>query len=87
MRKFICCDCGRIFDEDEVATWKESRGEYWGEPCYETMSGCPSCQCDYVETYECACCGEWIEGSYIKLESGERICENCYTEYNLGDEG
>ena len=83
---FVCLECGHIFDEDEVYTWKESRGEYWGTPCYEEMAGCPRCKGDYVETYKCDVCGEWINGSYIKLESGERICENCYVTYELGEE-
>ena len=83
---FICLECGRIFNEDEIDVWEESRGEFWGMPCSETVDGCPSCGGDYVETYRCDCCNEWIDGSYIKLESGERICENCYTKYELGDE-
>lgn len=44
-----CLDCGRIFDEDEIAYWEEYRGEFWGSPAYETVSGCPSCYGDYEE--------------------------------------
>lgn len=36
-----CLDCGKTFEE--VATWEESRGEFWGFPCYERMAGCPYC--------------------------------------------
>lgn len=39
---YKCNDCGRVFDEPH--TWKESRGEFWGQPCYETLSGCPYCE-------------------------------------------
>lgn len=86
MSKFVCLECGHIFDEDDIAVWQEGRGEYWGTPCYEEVSGCPRCKGDYVETYKCNCCDEWIIGSYIKLNSGERICEDCYTTYDLGEE-
>lgn len=83
---YCCISCGHVFDEGDVSTWKEGRGEYWGTQCSESVSGCPHCKGDYVKTYKCASCDEWIDGSYIKLESGERICQNCYTTYELGDE-
>lgn len=83
---FICLECGRVFDEDEIAIWQEDRGEYWGVPCSQMNGGCPSCQGDYVYTYRCRCCHKWIGGKYIKLDDDERICENCYTEYEIGEE-
>lgn len=83
---FICLECGHTFDDEEVLVWQEERGEYWGVPCFERESGCPNCKGDYTHTYRCSCCDEWIAGKYIKLEDGERICENCYTTYEIGDE-
>ena len=83
---YCCIECGHIFDEDEISVWQESRGEYWGTPCSESVSGCPRCKGDYVETYKCDCCDKWIDKPYIKLESGERICQNCYITYELGEE-
>ncbi len=47
----ICNDCGKVFEDDELATWEESRGEFWGMPCTETMTGCPFCHGD-VEEYK-----------------------------------
>lgn len=82
---YICLACGDIFDEDEIAIWKEDRGEYWGTPCYETVSGCPRCKSNYTETYRCSRCEEWIEGDYIKID-GNRYCEHCYDKYELGEE-
>lgn len=35
------CECGCEFDEPEAV--QESRGEYWGVPCWETMYYCPGC--------------------------------------------
>lgn len=83
---YCCIECGRVFSEQQASVWSESRGEYWGTQCYEEVSGCPYCRGSYVETYECAECGEWITGEYIKLNDGRRICEGCYTAYSLGEE-
>ena len=82
---YCCIECGNVFDEEDVSTWKEGRGEYWGNPCSEDVCGCPNCAGNYVETHRCDCCSRWINDSYIKLESGERICVNCYTTHELGD--
>ena len=85
-KMFICLECGFVFDEDDVATWKEDRGEYWGTPCYESVSGCPRCQGDYMKTYQCNCCENYIDGNYIKTSDGFRYCADCITHMELGDE-
>ena len=51
--RLICNDCGESFFEDECVDVRESRGEFWGMPCYETMGGCPHCKStDLVEDEE-----------------------------------
>jgi transposase-like protein len=52
MQMLKCKDCERTFDESEIATWEESRGEFWGMPCTETMSGCPFCHSGDIEEYQ-----------------------------------
>jgi len=47
---YICIDCG--FEFDEPAEWEESRGECFGFPAYERMSGCPCCKGDYEKKKE-----------------------------------
>ena len=47
----ICADCGLIFGEDELAEWYEDRGEFWGFPCTERMTGCPRCFSGAVDDY------------------------------------
>ena len=49
MSKLICLDCGEIFDEDELDSYEECVGEYWGTPAYETFGICPNCQSDAWE--------------------------------------
>ena len=46
---YKCLDCGRVFEEP--ASWDESRGEFWGMPAYETVSGCPYCNSGDYEEY------------------------------------
>ena len=79
---YICLECGSTFEE--LAHWEEHHG--LDTPPYEHWSGSPCCFSGYTEAHKCDCCDKWIDGSYIKLESGERICENCYTAYDLGEE-
>lgn len=73
----ICLECGKVFDEDDIEYWEESRGEYWGMPCTEKMSGCPRCQGAYEEAEECEKCGKY----YPKNELDENnLCEDCQEE-------
>ena len=81
---FVCIECGRIFNEDEVVVWEERHG--LDTPPYEPWSGCPSCKGDYVEAYLCDGCDEWITGQYVKLSNGERFCENCFCIMEIDDE-
>lgn len=47
-----CEDCGLIFAEDELAEWQEDRGEFWGQPCFQTLQGCPHCFSGAVVEYD-----------------------------------
>jgi hypothetical protein len=47
--KYRCGNCGRIFEEDDIVRTEESRGEFWGMPCYETMYYSPCCKDDFEE--------------------------------------
>ena len=71
---YRCIECGQVFDEPD--TWKEDRGEFWGVSCSETMSGCPECQGDYEEVFECEECGEW----FFEDELEDGLCEKCAEE-------
>jgi DNA-directed RNA polymerase subunit RPC12/RpoP len=47
---YKCENCGAIFSEQRMI--QESRGEYWGVPCYETMYYCPKCGNEDFDEYE-----------------------------------
>lgn len=70
----ICLWCGHVFEDDDVAHWQEDRGECWGVPCYETMSGCPNCHGDYDDAVQCKKCGEYFPDYEV---DGEGVCNEC----------
>ena len=71
---YKCIECEAVFDEPK--TWEEDRGEFWGFPCSETVSGCPECRGDYREAFECQRCGEWC----FAEEYEDGLCECCQDE-------
>lgn len=68
---FKCCECGHLFEDGEEARWEESRGECWGSPAYEKMSGCPICKGDYEEVEPCKICGSY------EHDADDDYCEEC----------
>lgn len=44
---FKCNCCGELFEEPKMIA--ESRGEYWGMPCYEKIAVSPCCEEDFTE--------------------------------------
>ena len=82
MEKFVCLECGEVFEEPRV--WTEHHGLDYGP--FETRSGCPYCGEPYTTAHLCDGCESYINGPYIRLYSGERFCDACYTKMELGDE-
>ena len=75
---YKCLECGNLFEEGEQATWQESRGEFWGSTCNETLSGCPVCKGEYAKTVKCSICSsEHLEDELI---SG--VCNDCLEQYS-----
>lgn len=54
---YRCDDCGAVFDEPKE--WQEIRGEFWGVPCYESISGCPYCAGENYYYYDEESEEEW----------------------------
>jgi hypothetical protein len=80
---FICIDCGKLFEDGQQARWSESRGEFWGIPCRETVTGCPSCKGSYVEAKFCRICGS-VHADEDELRGG--VCEDCIDKYRYNAE-
>ena len=81
---YVCIECGQTFSEP--IRWEEDRGEYFGFPAYEGVSGSPCCHGDYTKAFRCNCCDGWITNDYIKTDNDLRYCENCYQRISIGDE-
>ena len=75
---YRCKECGNLFEEGEQATWQESRGEFWGNPCTENMSGCPLCKGNYEETSKCICCGN---ENFLEEELENGVCNECIEKH------
>ena len=73
---YKCCECGHLFEEGEQAVWYENQGECHGVTAMEKFSGCPLCNGDYEEVYQCKECGEW----HTEDEMYDGWCENCLRE-------
>lgn len=74
---YKCLDCGHIFEEGEQSYWQESRGEYWGFPCFEEMVGCPLCRGSYEKTVKCDVCGS----EHLNDELNGGVCKDCIDDY------
>ena len=76
MGKYVCLECGNVFDEDEVVTWIEDHGlDYGGE----RWSGSPCCHENYIEAVRCDCCDEYITtDKYVEIDD-KKYCWDCVT--------
>lgn len=82
IKLFVCLECGKIFEQP--VDYVEKHG--LDTPPYEEFSGSPCCAGAYTEAHKCDCCGEWIVSSYVKINDGERYCEDCFSIKELDDE-
>lgn len=73
---YKCYECGHIFEEGEEARWEEDRGEFWGMPCTETMTGCPNCKGGFEKTVRCKNC----LGEFLSEELEDELCDECRGE-------
>ena len=73
---YRCENCGNLFEEGEQAVWYENQGECHGVTAMERFSGCPVCNGDYEEVYQCKKCGDW----HSEDELYDGWCEKCLRE-------
>jgi len=80
---YICLKCRRTFEN--LGYWEERHG--LDTPPYEKTYCCPLCKStDYIEYIgRCSLCGSDIFDKYIVLDTGEKYCSECYTEYDVNE--
>lgn len=67
-----CDECGDSFDEDDLYTVRNSRGE--------EIQVCEDC-CDRYYT-QCDECGEWFPtDDMVRTANGDYVCQDCLSEY------
>lgn len=77
---YICLECGKLFEFPQNIV--ERHGLDF--PPYERKEGCPFCGGAFCVTFRCAMCHSWITGSYVQIKGGDKICSDCYTEFEIG---
>ena len=80
---YRCNACGEIFDELGCKAVEESRGEYWGIPCSETVyyECCPHCgeEDDFEEGNLYEITGKWgIDDPHEKIYHSEEFDEEVF---------
>ena len=83
---FVCVECGHLFDEDDIASWREYRGECFGYDAYEEMCGSPCCHANFVEAKVCSCCEGYITDRYVATGDDRYYCSECYCERGIEDD-
>lgn len=74
--RYMCNECGRIFDEEDFAIEVETL-EYWGAPCEQSFTVCPYCAGGSFETAEeCVICGAYKESDQVN----HGVCLDCLKE-------
>lgn len=77
-KMYLCLGCYELFEEPKKYVEKHGLDS----PPYEEWYACPHCASNYVETFPCDCCGEYITWEYIKYDD-KTICADCYEVRNI----
>lgn len=79
----FCFGCGSLFEQARRVIERHGLDS----PPYEELLCCPRCgDTDIWQAHRCDLCGEWITEGYILTLNRDRICEECYTHYDVQDE-
>lgn len=90
-----CADCGWIGYSNELQAVEESRGEFWGIPCSETMYYCPKCGSDCLDEYKeqgdevvyDRFTSMFYDGAYLDSYDGKTpLAGTCYCVGRVDDE-
>ena len=85
---YKCDCCGKLFETPKMIA--ESRGEYWGVPCYEKIAVSPCCEEDVKEYHAEGKVYALIddemhqvadfEGEYFAEDDGEALYDEVLTD-------
>jgi hypothetical protein len=77
---YICLNCNNVFAQPNQ--YEERHGFTYGQ--FEKIYRCPYCDDnEFVETYRCESCGQWIDtDTYVEIDE-RKYCENCFTINSL----
>ncbi len=77
-QKYICNNCGCVFDEDTAGESTEYEGEGVMRGPIHYMA-CPECGCDdeYTEAEECELCGKVYDRDEMIFTGDEWACRKC----------
>lgn len=79
---YYCTECNKEF----VYTRKNIEHHGLDSPPYEEIECCPFCDStSFINSIECCVCGNTIKCDFVKLKTGEYICDDCYTTGSVGD--
>ena len=76
--KYFCLDCKGSCESNELGSYSECVGEFWGSPAYQSFAVCPYCGSEeIVEAMECKVCGT----VYPEDEIHGAVCDECLNKY------
>lgn len=78
---YLCLDCYELIEELKHNI--ETHG--LDSPPYEETDVCPLCGGYCKEAILCSVCNDYIVDDYIKLDTGENVCNNCYIKCSIDD--
>ena len=76
---YLCLQCGGLFEIPYK--YKEKHG--FNNPPYEEVNCCPYCKADYIQTFKCEECGEWISSNTYYKINNNKYCDECCVKCNL----
>ena len=77
-KKYICGQCGHVFDADDLETVYQWDGEGVMRGRHPVEDICPDCGGDVYEAEECCCCGEDFDKENDMIEVDDFwYCKEC----------
>lgn len=77
--KFICLECGEIFEDPKRYTEDLTPGgAFEGGTFIHEYYACPYCEGAYRQAVECSVCGEYVCCDDVEVIDNDILCYKCY---------